>query len=343
MLTVSSSPWLISEAGYPAAGTPSERLEWMLGYAVLAPSTHNTQPWRFRVAGGEALLFADRARGLAVADPAGRELAISCGAALFLLRVAIRRFGFVDEVALFPDDGDPDLLAAVRLGEPAEPGPEVMRLFTAITRRRTHRLRFEDRPVPADAAAALALATADEGASLAVVEDAAVRSAIAALAREGDREQFADPDFRRELSSWVSTSDPPRRDGMPASAFGIPDIVSPLGVTLMGAVNLGVVWGGRSHQAVENAPLLAVLHTERDAPADWLAAGQALARTLLVATDRGLAAGFVNQPVQVPPLRARLRETLRIGGWPQMVLRVGYPHRQVPPTPRRPVDEVLEG
>ena len=341
MLTVSASPWLISEAGYPAAGTPSEKLEWMLGYAVLAPSTHNTQPWRFRVKDGEVRLSADRARGLPVADPAGREMTISCGAALFLLRVAIRRFGFVDEVAPFPDVGDPDLLAAVRLGEPDAPLPEVLRLFAAITRRHTHRLHFDDAPVAPSAAAALSFAAADEDARLRVVDDAEMRSAVAALAREGDRVQFADPDFRRELSSWVRTNQAPQHDGMPSSAFGIPDIVSPLGVTLMGAVNLGVVWGGRSHQAVENAPLLAVLCTARDEPADWLAAGQALARTLLTATDRGLAAGFVNQPVQVPALRVRLREALRTDAWPQMVMRIGHPRREVPPTPRRTVDEVF--
>lgn len=342
MQTLLTDPWRISEAEYPASGTPAEKLEWMLGWAVLAPSAHNSQPWRFRVGDGEARLYADRTRALPVVDPRDRALTISCGAALFFLRLALRRFGWTGEVEIFPDAADPDLLAIVRPGEPADPSPEVLRLFAAIGTRHTHRMSFHDCALPSATVERLVEAAADEGAWLRVIDDRRDRTAIAEMAREGDRIQFSDPDFRRELSGWVRTNHTPRHDGMPGSAFGIPDIVSPLGATLMGAVNLGVVWGGRSHQAAENAPLLAVLGTAGDAPSDWLAAGQALARALLAAAAEGVAAAFLNQPCEVPELRLRLRELLGTGVWPQLVLRMGYPPHAAPPTPRRTVAEVLE-
>ncbi|HEX2205501.1 MAG TPA: hypothetical protein VHG91_19475 [Longimicrobium sp.] len=126
MQALESAPWTISEDAYPAAAPASGKLEYLLGWAVLAPSGHNTQPWRFRVAGDTLFVHADRARRLAVVDPLDRELVMSCGAALFFLRVAIRRFGHLDEVECFPDDADPEQ-AVLRMGYPVGQTPHTPR------------------------------------------------------------------------------------------------------------------------------------------------------------------------------------------------------------------------
>jgi hypothetical protein len=110
----------------------------------------------------------------------------------------------------------------------------------------------------------------------------------------------------------------------------------------MGALELGSIWGGRSRQAVENAPVLAVLGTERNDPCAWAAAGEALARVLLHACAEGVYASFLNQTCEVPLLRMRLTSLLRAHGWPQMLMRLGYPLREPRPTPRRAPEDVLE-
>ncbi len=81
--------------------------------AVWAPSVHNTQPWRFTAAGQQVSLYADADRGLAVADPDGREMMISCGAALFNVRLALRSLGYIPETRVLPDPGQPALVARV--------------------------------------------------------------------------------------------------------------------------------------------------------------------------------------------------------------------------------------
>ncbi|HEX8905041.1 MAG TPA: nitroreductase family protein [Longimicrobiaceae bacterium] len=341
MSTVLATPWAIDEAEFPYGGTPAEKLEFLLGYAVLAPSSHNTQPWRFHVCGGAVEVYADRTRCLRIVDPRDRELLISCGAALFHLRLALRRFGYADEVTLFPDRQDPDFVAVVRLGGECEPSADELRLFAAITGRHTHRGDFARRAVPSEVVAGLAEAARAEGGWLDSIEDRATRSAVADLARQGDHVQFADPDFRAELAAWIRPNGSDEPDGMPGYAFGIPDVVSPFASAAVGALNLGAVWGGRSRQAVENAPVLAVLGTARNGPAAWVAAGQALARVLLHARAEGVYASFLNQPCEVPLLRLRLRVLLDTDGWPQLLLRLGYPHAEPRLTPRRPVDEVL--
>ncbi len=148
----------------PPEGDPAEALRTAVAWAILAPSGHNTQPWRFRIAEHTGDLRADRARALRVADPQDRELTISCGAALFHLRLALRSTGITPMVDLLPDERDPDLLARVRAGAPASPPAEEDALFAAIPRRRTNRHRYEPRPVPGEVATGMQDAVSAEGA-----------------------------------------------------------------------------------------------------------------------------------------------------------------------------------
>src|SRR4051794_31811566 len=100
--------WTAGE--FPAGGTRPDKLGYLVRYAVLAPSRYNTQPWRFVLQGPTVLLYADRERTLPHLDPGDRELIISCGVALFYLRVALRRFGYRGVVEPFPAPHSPDLL-----------------------------------------------------------------------------------------------------------------------------------------------------------------------------------------------------------------------------------------
>jgi nitroreductase len=74
-------PWNISADNFPTESFASDQLESLIGYAILAPSSHNSQPWLFRINAMDLELFADRRRALPVVDPQQRELTISCGAA----------------------------------------------------------------------------------------------------------------------------------------------------------------------------------------------------------------------------------------------------------------------
>ena len=86
--------------------------------------------------------------------------------------------------------------------------------------------------------------------------------------------------------------------------------------------------------------MLAVLGTEGDSRLDWLCAGQALGRLLLQAQASGLSASFFNQPIEVPELRERLRDTAAASGLPQLCFRLGH-GRELLPTPRRPIEDVV--
>jgi nitroreductase len=227
MDTSKSDPWTIEEADYPATGTAAERWAFLLRYALLAPSSHNTQPWRFTIlsdAHGDTLeLRADRTRSLPVADPEDRELTISCGAALANLRLTMRHFGLSDETRLLPDPTDSDLLAHIAVAGAHAPTPAQDALFRQIPRRHTNRQPFDAGTLPPDLLVALATEARAEGAWLHVVATEAARSGIADLIAEGDRQQWDDPAFRHELASWLH---PARSgDGLAGYSLGIGPLI----------------------------------------------------------------------------------------------------------------------
>jgi hypothetical protein len=334
------APWNVSLPGFPESGDDAERLTFLLRYAVLAPSGHNTQPWLFRVEGDTVELYADRTQALAVVDPEDRALVISCGAALFNLRVALRRFGYRDDTyELLPDPENADLLARVRLVEGGSPSPDEEALFEAIPKRRTTRVAYEERDVPIELERELEGDAAREGAWLHLAPDVERRT-IADLIAEGDRTQMADKRFRRELAAWVHPNRSREKRGVRGYGFGFGDLMSRAGPLVIRTFDMGKGQAAKDHELAERSPLLSVLGTEGDSPREWVAAGQAMERILLRACVHGLTSSFLNQPVEVEALRPRLADAIgRSGSYPQLVMRFGY-GPDVAHSPRASVEEV---
>jgi hypothetical protein len=314
-----------------SAGSDGD-LRMLVECAVRAPSSHNTQPWRFSLGPDMIGVIADRSRRLPVNDPDDRELTMSCGAALLNLRVAAARAGFSTQTALCPDADDPDLLATMRLVE-GEPEQDMAALFAQVPRRSTHRAPFARTAFEGEAAGALVDAARSEGAELHVLDDER-RHAVGALVADGDRLQFADRRWRHELATWMRS----RRSGdgltVPLAALVPTRIV----VT---SADLGRRVAEKNRRLAAAAPIATVLTTAGDSPVDWMVAGQALQRALLVAAGFGVHAGYLNQPCQVAALRPRLADVTPGAGAPHAVLRFGRPARRARPSPRRPLDDVI--
>ena len=314
-------------------------VRWAIAQATRAPSIHNTQPWRFRWDGRAFELRADTRRGLSAADPQGRELVLSCGAALFNLRLALRKLGYEARVELLPAPAEPRLLARVTVA-PGEPADVVTRrMYAAMTRRHTHRGEFEDRPLSAELAVALQQAAAEEGASLLYVHDPGQRHRVLHIARAAERQFAADERVRAETAEWTPAPAVSRPDGVPPTAYAAEP--SALVDDLPGRdFDLGRGYG-QVEPAEQPPGGLAVLLSPFDLQVDWLQAGQALERVLVVAAERGAFASMHSQSVEIPNLRDEIRRELCTNGYPQILLRFGYATELVA-TPRRPVDDVLD-
>lgn len=329
-----------SPLAYPHGAPPAERIAFALHYAILAPSSHNSQPWLFHLAGDRVDLLADRTRALPVVDPRDRELTISCGAALHHLRTAFAAFGEAIEVDRTIDG---DRLARIHLLGRAEASARARRRLDAATERRTVRTRF-DGPLPSgDVVRELERAAIEEQAAFVLAEDGR-RHRLADLVAEGDRLQAASAELRRELAAWIHPNRSRRADGMPASTIGMGDLSSIAAPFVVRTFDLGKGRAARDRELAEGSPLLGVLGTRGDGPGDWLAAGEALSAVLLDAAARELAASYLNQPVEVAALRPRLGEMFPEAGIPQLVVRLGTPAFAPPESDRssrRPLEDVV--
>lgn len=312
----------------------------LLEYAVLAPSGHNAQPWLFQFnEQNDLLLIADRTRALPVVDPYDREMTISCGALLDHLEITAQAHGRGVKIDICPNVADDDILARVRMG--ADDAQNMQDLFAAIQTRRTTRAKFEDRTLPDDLAVQCQDIADQFGMELTLISDIDRRSAIADLVAEGDRIQFSDPSFRRELAAWVHSRRGASQDGMSGSGFGMPDILSPIGALVIRTFDIGNgIAAGDKNKILEGSPTLAVFSSPGDTPDNWMQTGRALSRVLLTLAANGVTASYLNPPVELTLHRPKLQSIVGSIGTPQLLMRFGYgPNSE--PTVRRDVEQVL--
>jgi hypothetical protein len=339
---VTLEAWDVDPGAFPTSAAPEERLAFLVRFAVLAPNSHNTQPWRFRVAEHRLDLYADRTRRLPVVDPQDRALTISCGAALGTLRVAAAHLGIGLRVSAQPDRSHPDLLASIVVDDGATVETDLAPLLAAVPMRRSNRRAYEPAPVPAPVIEALVAAAAAEGVVAKPVLTDQERASVADLVAAGDRAQLADRAFRAELAAWIRPNRSAAADGMRGHAFGMGDLVSRLGPWFIRTVDTGRSQAAKDRGLAAGSPLLLLLATGTDGVEPWLRTGQALQRVLLTARTARLWSAHLNQPVEVPGLRPQLASLLGVEGRPQLLLRLGAATGAPPPSPRRPMPEVLE-
>lgn len=330
------------EGDFRPEWSPAEKLRFCLRFAVLAPSSHNSQPWLFRVLNDTVELYADRNHALRVADPDDRELTISCGAALHHLRTAIRFFGHDEHTVPLPDHHQPDLLATVTLGGPKPRDHHDVLMFRAIPDRRTNRSAFKPDPVPTDALSRVVHTDGTPGVWVHWWDTPHDKHRVAELVGLGDMAQFASDEFRAELAHWLRSNLTDARDGIPGYSQGLGVVASYVGPWVVRTFDVGDGTAAKDERLAEGSPLLAVIGTDADTRGAWLAAGQALSRLLLVAQSYGLGVSYLNQPIEVPELRPRLGALTARGGHPQLLLRLGYPTAIPPHTPRREMVEVTQ-
>lgn len=304
--------------------------------ATLAPSLHNSQPWRFRCTPISIELHADLSRELPAADPDRREMLLACGAALLNLRLAIRTCGVDTDVRIIPDPTDPTLLASILPGGHISATSADRKLCAAISLRHTDRRPFLNEPVPEALRNSLRQATRVEQAWLATVSPAQ-QSQLRDLLALAHRSQQDNAPFMAEWARWTGREGH-SVDGVLADSAGPRPEQQDMWV--LRDFSAGTARTRLPGKDFESDPLIAVIGSFNDLPLAQLQAGQAMQRMLLTATAAGLSASFLSQVIEVPGARRQLRELIGGALWPQAVLRLGY-STPISATPRRSPAEVV--
>ena len=299
----------MTEWDFPANGSPRQKLAFATRYAAMAPRESDLRTWDFRIGDTHLELTVKNATPLEAIDPDGRGSMIGCGAALLYLKLALKHFGCLGRVALFPDLDEPALVARVHFGCCRERDPHEQLLFDAIPRSDAGASRAGGTPVSEMTLAALSQSAAGERGWLDFIQSELSQQRVAELGLAGDQPWTNSEQWRTR----------PASDATEATDLRWSRRLIAFGGRRMAPRKL--VAEPVRHPPVP-AATLAVVKTKTDDKHGWVAAGQTMARIVLRAQASGLSWSLSN-----PMRRRSAREALRVGvgrkGFAQVILSFG--------------------
>ncbi len=321
----------------PATMVETEVIKDAVRLACRAPSLHNTQPWRWVVDGGELQLFLDPSRVM-LSDRSGREALVGCGAALDHLRVAMTAAGWRAHVDRFPNPNDPNHLASIRFTPMDYVTEGHRRRADAILLRRTDRLPFIA-PMHWESFEPVLRNAVNGDTVLVEVMPDDMHSCLAEASQLAESLRLYDSSYHAELGWWTAPFE--ASEGIPYSSL--------ISATESDRVDVGRVFPVTHHSerrtaVPEDKSTILLLSTDDDSRAAALASGEALSAVLLECTMAGLATCTVTHITEVRVTREMVEACLEHDAVPQILIRVGIAPAMdevPPPTPRRPLDEVL--
>ena len=309
---------------------------------VLAPSAHNTQPWKFQVSGNHIDVMVDWGRHLHISDPTHRQLYVSIGCVIENALVAGYFWDYAPSVEYFPEGRHTTSPVARIIFTKNKVGEKgiAANLFSAIEARRTNRLDYNTEPLTATEKNALYTRNNEE---VVLVEDRDGIEAIAKASEIATLKTLSRTDFKNELSHWVRSSWTKENDGMPGYAMGIPAPLSLISHFMVRFAPIHKQEGPKTYKQMKQTSAIAVIATKGDGPEDWMRAGQLLERVWLEATIEGIAAAPVVAAIEAgEETRAQITEVVGEGLYPQSIIRLGHAKDvNLRATPRRNIEDCL--
>lgn len=294
----------------------------MIRYAAMAPSGHNTQPWKFRVAAGRITIEPDFRAALPVVDATCRELFISLGCAAENLCLAAPRFRFAARIS---DRGPQGITVVLTEDNEINESP----LFTRIEKRQTNRSRYTGRRIPPPVIEALRNIEAEPSVRAYFAETGTPLAArLKQYIARGNKKQMNDDAFKAELIAWMRFT--PRHvrktnDGLTYRVFGNPPLPRFLVKPVVGRFLQAEKQNRSDMKKVDSSSHLVLFTTRHNTPEEWIDLGRTLQRFLLEATGNGVAVAYMNQPCEVEELALEMQADLPVcGEFPALLLRIGY-------------------
>jgi nitroreductase len=326
----SQEAWNIKESDFPINSSSEEKLAFLVNYAILAPSSHNSQPWKFNVTKDEILVYADKSRWLQVADADKRELYISVGCALENLIVAADHFGYNCSVTYF--SGQEDLVAKVVL-QPGDNLSRDSRLFYAILSRQTNRNAYEPLAISDADMDTIYSLSSDANASIFITSNSAVKKSFLDQVVQANEVQYSDANFKSELGHWLG-------QGV-MGPTGMQAKMAQLEVVFL---DMGPQQTKKDAELINSTPYLGFIRTANNDSISSLKVGRVLERFWLAATALGISLHPMSQALEVKPTKANLTGLLPAESGMthlQQAFRLGYAKPIKVHSPRRPLDDVL--
>jgi hypothetical protein len=334
------STWNVKKSQFPKNGKMENRLKFLIKYAILAPSGHNSQPWKFRIDGKKITILPDFERRRAVVDPEDRELFISLGCAAANLEVAAQYFGmhYSKDYEIDEEAGTGSIIFSFKEGKKQSQNEAY---FSAITERLTNRTNYLPKQLPKELMESLGDIECSDGVDIAFITQKEVKGEVSELLYKSDRVWFKSKELVNELEGWLRDDVETTKDGLPTGVLNMYKVAVNLKYFLAKDSKEVVNKAERDKELAQKAPVLAVVWCKLDGIEHWIKTGEAYELLALKLTKAGVSHSFFNTVVELKTQRIKLAEILKIKGKPQLFLRLGYSEVKLGHTPRRPLEMVL--
>ncbi|MDD6210219.1 MAG: nitroreductase [Bacteroidales bacterium] len=312
---------------------------FMINQAVLAPSGHNTQPWKFRLYEDRIEIHPDLERGLGVVDPDNRELFISLGCAAENIYLSALSKGYMPEISvcengvitLFLSEKNNDVTSCL--------------LAEQIVKRQTNRGLYNGKIIPETEISVLRGILLESGIHMYIMQNGtSVFERLSDYVLKGNAEQLHSKAFKTELKSWMrynSGHEKETQDGLSYAVFGAPDLPRCLSELIMGMCLTSGIQNMGDKKKIKYSSHFVLFTTEYNCLSEWISVGRSLERFLLKATELGIACAFLNQPCESASLSHEIQRIAMFEGqYPVLLLRIGYASK-MPQSLRRNISDVV--
>ena len=314
----------------------------LVRFATLAPNSHNTQPWTFRLQENAVEIRPDFSRRCPVVDPDDHHLYVTLGCAAENLAIAANASGRPADVTV-QDNGPGGFSVRVSLGHGVRSDET---LCTAIPKRQSTKSEYDGTPLSVSELEALRSAAAEvPGVDAVFISDRQRIEEALEFIQRANSAQIDDRVFVSELRDWIRfnpASALKTGDGLLGRCSGSPSAPDWLGPTIFSLAFTQGAENKKLARQLRSSAGLAVFVAEQESPEGWIAVGRSFERSALQGTALGIRHSHVNMPIEVPAVRPAFADWLGIPGRrPDLVIRFG----KAPPMPmsiRRPLDYVIE-
>jgi hypothetical protein len=330
------SAWNIREQDF-SDFSQSQKLEHLIEYAVLAPSSHNSQPWKFWIKENQVILEPDLSRHLPESDANQRQLYISLGCALANFLIAGDNYGMEFSYTFLSGDDTKIYLEYTK--KPA--GKKAGHLIQEIPKRLTNRNKYQNSPIDKDLKKSLNKIADKYSVELKLSEDKKLKQPLTNLVMAATDDAMASKPFRVELSKYLHPNITSASTGMPCFGMGIPTPVSFIAPKLIAAFNMSKISGKEERDILENhTPAFGIISTREDTPESWIHAGLAFEEIALQASQNNYATNALAAMIQIGDYYKEAQSLLKTESRPQVFFRLGQAQKAPKHSPRLTAKEV---
>ncbi|MBI3633196.1 MAG: nitroreductase family protein [Candidatus Vogelbacteria bacterium] len=330
--------WAIDKNDFYKLGTMAERLKFLINFAVLAPSSHNSQPWKFAISDSQITLSPDFSRELPSSDANHRQLYTSLGCALENLTVAAGHYGFGFITQYFPNGTDQIVMTFV-------PGTKSIGendLLPYVLKRHTNRNRYDSR-LPDRIFLDWLRDGSSESLKIDVIKDPETKAKIAEVVTRANVCATQDKIFRSELSQYVKSNTTSAKLGMPMFGFGMPTLVSFIAPWVVKSFNVNKLSQKEDGRLLkEFTPVLVVISGAKDNKESWVRAGELYETIALMAEKEGIKTAPMAAVIQIGEFYKELQNCSKIEWRPLVFFRLGYSDKITKHSPRLSSGEVIK-